>query len=133
MTALAVSIEKSDDGGGPCTVIRLDGEADVTNAPGLSQALSAEAARRPRLLVIDLSALGFMDSSALSAVITAHRAITAAGGVLALASPTPVVARVLALTGTDTIIPVHPTLDDAIARTPRHPGPWAAPAPPPAP
>lgn len=76
--------------------------------------------------------LAFMDSSALSAIITARHAVTRAGGVLTLASPTPVVARVLSLTGTDTIIPVHPALDDAL-RALRQPGPRPAVTPPPTP
>ena len=79
-------------------VVALAGEADVTARAALGDVLAAEAARRPRLLVVDLSALRFIDSAALHVILQAHKDLRAAGCALALAGASGGVARVLELT-----------------------------------
>ena len=49
--------------------------------------LGAEAAKKPRLLLADVSALPFIDSAALHEIVRAHRRIRADGCLLALISP----------------------------------------------
>ncbi len=101
---MSVSVE--DGGDGSRTVIRLVGEADVTT-PALAEVLGAEAAKKPRLLLVDVSGLTFIDSAALHELAAAYRKVRADGGVLALISPSPAVARVLELTALDQLIPIH--------------------------
>jgi anti-anti-sigma factor len=114
VTQLSVSVSVHDGEGGPCTVICLAGEADVTT-PAMAEVFDAEVAKRPRLLVVDLSALGFIDSSALSVIMVTYRALYRDGGTLALVSPSPTVARVLELIDIAGTIPVCATLEEAIA------------------
>ena len=64
VTELSVSVSVEDREGGSRTVVRLAGEADVTT-PALAEVLDAEAAKKPRLLLVEVSGLTFIDSAAL--------------------------------------------------------------------
>jgi anti-sigma B factor antagonist len=99
----------------PFRLVELAGEADVT-ARQLKDVLDAEVAASPKLVVVDLSRLTFMDSWALHVILTAGRSLRAAGGALVLASPTGEVRRLLELTGADTLVTVHPSVKDAARR-----------------
>jgi anti-anti-sigma factor len=112
---LGASVTAAESDAGPYTLVVLSGEADVTNRDELRAMLEAEIAREPRTLVIDLGSLRFMDSSALHVILWAMRAMDRHGGVLALARPNQTVARMLHLTATDQLIPVYPTVGEAIA------------------
>lgn len=100
---------------GTFRLVELAGEADMT-ARHLKDVLDAEVAAAPELLVVDLSRLTFMDSWALHVILTAARSLRAAGGALALASPTGEVGRLLELTGADTLVTVHASVQDAARR-----------------
>jgi anti-anti-sigma factor len=76
---------------------------------------------RPGLLIVDLSALRFLDSAALQVIIRASQALQMHGGLLALAGPGDVVARVLEMTGADRLIPVHASVSEAAAARQRPP------------
>jgi anti-sigma B factor antagonist len=99
----------------PYTLVALVGEADVTNAAALREMLEAEVAKRPQMLIIDLSGLRFMDSSALHAILSANRTMDRQGCVLALASPRDPVARMLQLTAADRLLPVYASVREATA------------------
>ena len=103
---LSVSVSAESDASGPCTVMRLVGEADL-NTQLLREVLSAEAARKPRLLLVDMSGLTFIDSAALHEIVRAHRKLRADGCLLALVSPSPIVTRILQLTGLDQVLPIR--------------------------
>jgi len=87
----------------------------VTNSDALRDVLDAEAAKQPRTMIIDLSGLRFMDSSALHVILRANRVLDRQGGVLALASPREPVAKMLRLTAADQLIPVYPSVREATA------------------
>jgi anti-sigma B factor antagonist len=111
-----VTVESADDGEGSSrTMIRLAGEADVTTH-ALPEVLGAEAAKRPRLLLIEMSGLTFIDSSALSVILRTHRELDGTDCVLALVSPSATVTRVLQLVGADQVIPVYGSADEAADR-----------------
>lgn len=65
------------------------------------------------MAVLDLSQVTFCDSSALNAMLLAHRQAQRTGTQLRLASPGGIVARMLELTGADQVFPVdrRPPLD----------------------
>ena len=77
-------------GDGVCSVIRLTGEADMT-ATALRDALAAAVAERPYMILVDLSALTFIDSAATQMIIGAYRVLFPEGGRLVLIHPTPTV------------------------------------------
>ena len=81
----------------------------------MSEALAAEVAKAPQLLVVDLSRLSFIDSSALGAIIRTYRALHRTGGKLALVNPSPSVARILQLVDIAHTIPVYLSVEEATA------------------
>jgi anti-sigma B factor antagonist len=112
---LTTSVATVESEGEPHTVVELVGEADVTNSDTLRDVLDAEVAKQPPTLIIDLSGLRFMDSSALHVILRANRAMDRQGGVLALASPREPVAKMLRLTAADQLVPVYASVEDASA------------------
>ena len=115
MDLLTTSVATVESDSEPYTLVELTGEADVTNSDALREVLDAEVAKQPRTMIIDLSGLRFMDSSALHVILRANRVMDRQGGVLALASPREPVAKMLRLTAADQLIPVYPTVSEATA------------------
>ncbi len=100
---------------GSYTLVELAGEADVTGIQTLNDLLEAETSKRPGLLIIEMSALRYMDSAALHTILRAHVALGKADGRLALVSPSDAVARVLQMTEADRVVPVYASIADAAA------------------
>ncbi|WP_411103013.1 STAS domain-containing protein [Streptomyces sp. cmx-4-9] len=69
------------------TVVRVHGDLDDDSTPALTRALTVAAESGSSRTVVDLSEVAFSDSSALHALLTAHRAHTATGTLLVLAGP----------------------------------------------
>jgi anti-sigma B factor antagonist len=93
-------------------VVRVVGEADATT-PALGQTLRAEVAKKPRVLLIDATQLTFVDSAVLHEIVLACRRVRASDGHFGLISPATEVARILHLTGLDSVVPVHDSLEQA--------------------
>jgi anti-sigma B factor antagonist len=93
-------------------VVRLVGEADVTTH-SLAKVLAAESAKKPPLLLVDLSGLEFIDSAALHEFVRAHRKLRADGCRLALVGPTGAVARIIQLTALDQVFRVYASFEEA--------------------
>jgi len=96
-------------------VVVLTGEVDATNSEELYGVLESVVLQHPRLLVVDLTELSFMDSTGLRMLLRSSRELDQQGGVLALAAPHASVARVLQLTRADQLIPVYASIADAVA------------------
>jgi anti-anti-sigma factor len=103
--------EQQTAGGG--VVVTVTGEIDVDTTDVLADAL-ARAADVAAVVVADLTAVTFMDSTGLNTLLGAHRDLAARGGRLALVGAQPAVRRVLELTGVDTVIPLHPNIRQAL-------------------
>lgn len=67
MGLLEVSVAAGDSG----PVVILSGEADLTNAAELSDALTAQVSGGARHLIVDVSGLRFADSAAIRALVLA--------------------------------------------------------------
>jgi anti-sigma B factor antagonist len=109
VTELSVSVETREPGSP--IVVRLAGEADVTTT-ALADVLAAETAKKPRLLLVDVSELTFIDSAALEEFSRANRRLRADGGRLALVGPTGPVARIIELTALDQVFPVYASVEE---------------------
>lgn len=79
----------------PATVLRASREMDLATAPGLQAQLRSQAQGSGNV-VVDLSAVTFMDCSALSPLLEARARL---GRRLWLQGPSPPVTRLLELTG----------------------------------
>jgi len=112
---LRASVTVPETTGAAYTVVVLTGEVDATNSEELYNILESVVLQRPRLLIVDLSDLSFMDSTGLRMLLRASRELDQQGGVLSLASPQASVARVLQLTRADQLIPVYDSVAHAIA------------------
>ncbi len=83
-------------------VLRLQGELDVCTRDRLRRAISSALKHCPQLLVVDLSALSFMDCSGLSVLIWAHQRLADQERQLLITGAQPIVQRLIHLTGLDT-------------------------------
>ncbi len=71
---------------------------------------------KPRQLVLDFSGVEFMASAGVHVLLEMAARLEAVGGSLVLARVHPMVARVMSLTGADELVPVLPTVAEALAR-----------------
>jgi anti-sigma B factor antagonist len=98
---------------GATIVVRLAGELDLYNAPTVRAALLDAAGETPERLVVDLSAVRFIDSTALGVLVEAHSRLGA--GAFALAAPALETRRALQVSGLDRHFAVHGTVAEALA------------------
>jgi anti-sigma B factor antagonist len=80
-------------------VLRLQGELDASSWDQLRRALSTALERHPPVLVLDTSGLEFTDCGGLSILVWAHRQLAERGHQLIITGATPMVRRLLYLTG----------------------------------
>jgi len=84
------------------------GEIDVYTAPRLQVALAeALAGRVPARIVVDMSGVGFCDSTGLNVLLAAQRRAREGGGELELAGPRSAIRKVLQLTGLQSVLIVR--------------------------
>lgn len=95
-------------------VVSLAGELDLYNANAVRDALLECCAESPDRLIVDLSAVKFIDSTALGVLIEARTRMPNRRGFL-LASPGLETRRALEISGLDRHFSVHESLDDARA------------------
>jgi anti-anti-sigma factor len=90
-------------------VVALVGECDLAARDKLTSSLLAAVGSAP-VVVVDVAALTFLDSTGIHSLVTAHHAARAAGGRLHLVNATGMVANVLDLTGVGELL--RPSTDD---------------------
>jgi anti-anti-sigma factor len=110
---LTVTVTARESAAQPYTLVAITGEADVTNREDLRRVLDEEVTLQPSTLILDLSGLRFMDSSALHVILQANRTLDRLGGMMALVAPQDAVAKMLRLTTADRLIPVFGTVAEA--------------------
>jgi anti-sigma B factor antagonist len=98
---------------GDAVVVTLAGELDLYNADTVRSVLIEECARKPERVIIDLSRVEFMDSTALGVLIEARTKLENHSGFL-LASPAAETRRALEISGLDRHFGMHDTLDAAL-------------------
>ena len=104
---------RAEDG---AVVVTVAGEVDVATAPQLDATLSDLIADGAVTLVVDLSEVGFLDSTGLGVLVKAVKRTREAAGGVAVVTTSPRVLKVLNITGLDKAIPVHATVDEALSR-----------------
>ena len=105
--------EQSDDG---VAVAVVSGEIHVSTAPRFRQALEAIIERGDGTLVLDLTAVEFIDSTGLSVLLNGLRLVGQRGGHMALVCTNPTVLRLFQITSLDTTFDIVADRDAAIAR-----------------
>jgi anti-anti-sigma factor len=87
--------------------VTLAGECDLAVRDELTATLLAAVGRAP-VVVVDLAALDFLDSSGVHGLVTAHQAARDAGSRLFVVNPSGAVATVLELTGVGALLSPPP-------------------------
>ena len=98
---------------GDAVVVRLSGELDLYNAHEVRNVLVDEAARAPERVVVDLSGVEFIDSTALGVLIEARTKLANRRAFL-LAAPAVETRRALEISGLDRHFGLHDSVDDAL-------------------
>ncbi|BCJ51951.1 anti-sigma factor antagonist [Actinoplanes sp. NBRC 14428] len=98
-----------------CTVVEVRGDLDMATSPQLREGVERLIGAGDRRVVVDLTSVGFMDSSALGALVTAFKAVRDAGGRLCVAGPQQPVRSVFAITSVDRVVEVYDTVAAAEA------------------
>jgi anti-anti-sigma factor len=96
------------------TLVSLHGEGDVTVRLRLRAALTAQLKAETPYLVVDLAGLAYIDASCVQVLWRVSRMAEGAGGMLGLAAPQPLVARVMELWGAGQAIGVHDSVAEAV-------------------
>ncbi|HEX6887883.1 MAG TPA: STAS domain-containing protein [Candidatus Nanopelagicales bacterium] len=100
---------------GDATVLAASGEVDVYSAPDLDQAIGEALATGHRHLVIDLSAVTFLDSTGLGVLVKGLKGARDAGGWLRLVVISERIRKIFDITGLDASMPLFDTADAALA------------------
>lgn len=103
-------------------LVEVSGEVDLHTATALRGALdsavdqaSADDADQPQDVLVDLSDVGFMDSTGLGELVGAHKALSRSGGRLHLVVGNDRVGRLITLTSLDEVLQVHSDRASALA------------------
>ena len=105
---MSVTIRRSEQP--PWTVLSVAGDLDVVGAPDLRQAVVTAVAEGSRLLALDLSALDFVDSFGLGAVVGALKRVRQRGGELAVVCPSSRIRRVFEICDLDRVLAMHDSI-----------------------
>jgi len=85
----------------------LRGEIDAYSADRLRSGIASVGDVGGRHVVVDVSRVGFVDSSGLSALVTSLGSLRDAGGVVSLSSPTRQLVKLFEITGVSRLFPVE--------------------------
>lgn len=96
-------------------VLAAQGEIDIASVDGLRNALEGAATSGAAEVWLDLTRVGFMDSTGVTALVEAYRRLSSGG--FAVICPDGPVRRVMAVAGVDRVIPIHPSRSAAHARS----------------
>jgi anti-sigma B factor antagonist len=94
-------------------VVAVEGDIDMKTAPDLEAHIDEVLDGGARAVIVDLTAVEFLDSSGLGALAAArnHAATTAAA--LAIVCSNPNLLKLFRITGMDRVLTIHPDLDAA--------------------
>jgi anti-sigma B factor antagonist len=105
--------EQSVDG---VDIVSVSGEIHVTTAPRFRQALDAIIDAGEGTLVLDLSAVEFIDSTGLSVLLNGLRLVNQRHGRMALVCSNPTVLRLFQITSLDSTFEIYADRAEAIGR-----------------
>jgi anti-sigma B factor antagonist len=109
-------------------VVAATGDLDIVTSPQLDSCLT-DARRQAQTVILDLSAVDFMDTSSLAVIVGHWKKLAARGGQLALAGARYRYTKTLWITGLADRLPMFETVAEAVtACTAASPGQSAGPA-----
>lgn len=94
-------------------VIALAGDVDLESSPR-ARSLLLDCVGRNRTVLVDMSAIAYIDSSGVASLVEAFQSARKAGSRFALVAVSDAALRVLQLARLDRIFSIHASLDDAL-------------------
>ena len=117
MDGIRISSERRDG----FAVVAVSGELDIVTSRGFDECL-AEVRREDMRIIIDLSAVDFMDTGSLAVIVGHWKQLRAAGGTLAQAGARYRYTKTLWITGLADRLPMYDSVDAAVAARAAGPG-----------
>ncbi len=108
---MSFSLERIDD----VAIVTVDGQLVVTNRQEFKQAILDAVEQGARLVVVDFTASGYIDSSGLGALVSLSRRLRETGGDLRLVGLNEDLRTLFELTRLDALFPLYATRTDALA------------------
>lgn len=96
------------------SMISVRGEVDLHTAPKVQAAIERAAEGGSSAVVVDMSGIAFMDSTALSTFMRSKDALEERGVSLRLTTPSRAVDRIFDVTGFRDYFEVYPSREDAV-------------------
>ena len=96
------------------TIVHLKGEVDLNVSPKLRAQLKELTGRRLPLIVIDMSAVPYIDSSGVATLVECLQSVSRYKGQLRLASLTPRASGVFEISRLDTVFAIYKTVEEAL-------------------
>ena len=109
---LSIDKQQVDDS---TAVLLVSGELELANCATLRETVVELLAQSVTQLVLDLSALSFIDSSGVGVVIGALKRVRERNGALTLVITTPAIRRVFEITGLTEVFSVFDSREEALA------------------
>ena len=104
------------------TVLAVAGEVDIYSAPTLRDRLTDLIESGDHTVIVDLSGVGFLDSTGLGTLVAGLKQASGVGGQLPLVCAQDRILRLFVITGLDSVFTIHASLDAAIESVPPHAG-----------
>ncbi|WP_353267562.1 STAS domain-containing protein [Gemmatimonas sp.] len=108
---MSFSLERTDD----VAIVTVDGQLVVTNRQEFKQAILDAVEQGARLVVVDFTTSGYIDSSGLGALVSLSRRLRETGGDLRLVGLNEDLRTLFELTRLDALFPLYATRADALA------------------
>jgi len=109
-----LSVSISTDVGDGAVIVHVKGDLDVYTAPRLKEALDEGSAGGGRL-ILDLSEVDFIDSTALGVLVGTLQETEASGSVFRLVVDDPFLLKIFHITGFDGVFSIFPQVEDALS------------------
>lgn len=88
--------------------IKLRGEIDHHTATTIRNAMDSEIyKKRPRGLILDMSSVGFMDSSGLGLIMGRYAVMKELGGEVIVRDPSPAIEKIMLLAGMERVVKIE--------------------------
>ena len=96
-------------------VLQLEGEIDLHVSPEVAESIQSMVANKPKVLVVDLAKVTYLDSSGLAVLIEGMQNVQEYGGRFALANVQESVQHIFEIARLDQVFQIFPDVDSALA------------------
>lgn len=103
---------------GATTVVTVGGEIDVYTAPKLRDLITELVGQGRHQLIIDMTAVEFLDSTGLGVLVGGLKKVRANQGTLQLVCDQERLLKIFRITGLAKVFQIHPTADAALGSEP---------------